>query len=843
MPTINIRNKCPSGEQGGHQIGDCNCSNRFKAYLRNVDIKTKDTNYRVCKHIGDGEVNIRHLKYGGDELTHEDGSDLAKRHEAITEVCTYHNAKYDKKDGDYINVPLILGVKKNAGENYTWYENLGGSNKKWRFISNTQNFPENEPAPQFIQQLKHLTCQLHDLHFVDIHRTGTYECACNKTDVTVIRYANDGGVSGYTKYKHKYGENAMAVRYQKVNLLWKEDGYQPITLDVNQQTSDLSVYYWDKDTEHRNKPLIIEVYVQRFSDKPVPLENDGNVSTNDNSKWTMIGLDPVSAKTLHKQKCKLFHPVDIDVTKPTGRYDNTQCRAEVEKKCTNEKCPGEVVVDDYNGVKLKEYTAKVHTYGKPGEPFTVTSFTNGSSTDEKKPPLWNVTQVIVFLTHCNEPILVYVESGSENKRTHQWHSESKDGDGKWAEESELKGKDPKTANSNGILQGTLDEIKRKLDISFQSARDEKVKEQEEEEEIVGDRLKLVIVAENQQKQLQPASQELVADNGKVSVAVEYPDQELLKVVDKTLSQAINYGLDRSGIVGLTAIIAALEWANKVLATDVIPEVVETEELRSNSGYDEEDEEKEKQEEPPVPSGRGGLNSSSVLEGESLSTYTESADIPSTTCGDFVAYDTVEYEEYRGTASDLEVEEHQSNYIFAHTRDTTQPTAPLITRNTPVDIHVPQLGKDIGYLQGPLPQSSGESSKLEDISFDTLSNTTHSSGLILDEEDYNTMEHDNTMYKYVFTIEIGDPLAQSAAQQTSDTLNTGNSAAHKASADSPGSYGPGPFKTPSQTGSDPTNIIKTTISVTTGILGTSALACFAGWKLYNRYKGDPWVRQI
>ncbi|AFZ79216.1 hypothetical protein BEWA_020630 [Theileria equi strain WA] len=40
-----------------------------------------------------------------------------------------------------------------------------------------------------------------------------------------------------------------------------------------------------------------------------------------------------------------------------------------------------------------------------------------------------------------------------------------------------------------------------------------------------------------------------------------------------------------------------------------------------------------------------------------------------------------------------------------------------------------------------------------------------------------------------------------------------------------------------------DIIKTTISVATGILTTSALACFAGWKLYNRFKGDPWVRQI
>ncbi|AFZ80338.1 hypothetical protein BEWA_031910 [Theileria equi strain WA] len=32
-----------------------------------------------------------------------------------------------------------------------------------------------------------------------------------------------------------------------------------------------------------------------------------------------------------------------------------------------------------------------------------------------------------------------------------------------------------------------------------------------------------------------------------------------------------------------------------------------------------------------------------------------------------------------------------------------------------------------------------------------------------------------------------------------------------------------------------------IGVPTGILGTSAIACFAGYKFYTKYKGDPWVR--
>ncbi|EKX73682.1 hypothetical protein BEWA_037180 [Theileria equi strain WA] len=37
-------------------------------------------------------------------------------------------------------------------------------------------------------------------------------------------------------------------------------------------------------------------------------------------------------------------------------------------------------------------------------------------------------------------------------------------------------------------------------------------------------------------------------------------------------------------------------------------------------------------------------------------------------------------------------------------------------------------------------------------------------------------------------------------------------------------------------------LPTIIGVPTAFLTTSALACFTVWKLYNRYKGDPWVRR-
>ncbi|AFZ79959.1 hypothetical protein BEWA_028080 [Theileria equi strain WA] len=52
----------------------------------------------------------------------------------------------------------------------------------------------------------------------------------------------------------------------------------------------------------------------------------------------------------------------------------------------------------------------------------------------------------------------------------------------------------------------------------------------------------------------------------------------------------------------------------------------------------------------------------------------------------------------------------------------------------------------------------------------------------------------------------------------------------------------PLSPPNSNSNTPTTP-KIVVSVTTGILGTSALVCLAGFKLYNRYKGDPWVRQI
>ncbi|EKX73068.1 hypothetical protein BEWA_016290 [Theileria equi strain WA] len=242
----------------------------------------------------------------------------------------------------------------------------------------------------------------------------------------------------------------------------------------------VSVYYWDKDRECR-KPLLMEVYVGDVDLKgiPISLENDGYP---DNKKWTMIlgqgGGYQLSPETLHKYKCKLFRPAIIDVSQTGVSYANKYCEG---KKCTNGNCPDEVMVTDYKEVKLENYKAKAHTYGKDNKTFTITGFRNGLSLQELTPPLWNVTELVVFFASCSnsndpatsKPLLVYVSSDSG--KDHRWYSRTgKDKTAyEWKEEEDrLGGKDPKAASSNGTLQSILEEIKEKLQLSCKEEKKE-----------------------------------------------------------------------------------------------------------------------------------------------------------------------------------------------------------------------------------------------------------------------------------------------------------------------------------------------------------------------------------
>ncbi|EKX73886.1 hypothetical protein BEWA_039240 [Theileria equi strain WA] len=443
--TVDIKYKCPDGERGSLQ-GECKCVGYFIASLSNLYTPPGDPHYKECHHKGNIR-NVITLKYGGQELKNTDGYELVKN-KTITEICTYYSYKYD--DGPHIiKKPLLLRIRNNGGT--YWYGNLGNDNLTWKEIDHGEKtfYPDGIKNDDVLKkELDRLTCQLHKLHFVDIfntdNHTPNYHCpVCKEYKVTVSSEAITD-FSGYTKYKHEYEIKPDSVRYKDVVLKLKDEGdnddsYGPIPL--SEDIKNLSVYYWNMDLQ-RTKPLLMEAYtVVIFGNSLIPLGNDGNVSYNDNTKWSMmksedgdylleLPQDKLKEK-LQEQKCKLFNPVTIDVSQNEPKYTNEYC---IKEGCTNDGCPRTIEVTNYNDPQYEDlrscgYTAKKHTY-RGNKPFTITSFINGSSegNSSEKLTLWNVQEVVVFLPPCPKPddkaaetpLILRISSG--NGYAYRWSS-------------------------------------------------------------------------------------------------------------------------------------------------------------------------------------------------------------------------------------------------------------------------------------------------------------------------------------------------------------------------------------------------------------------------------------
>ncbi|AFZ80387.1 hypothetical protein BEWA_032400 [Theileria equi strain WA] len=454
MSSINIKRKCPNGEKD-RSAGAINCPthNHFKASLSNLDGKNHP-HYRVCRHKR-REVNILSLKYGSEELKDESGKDLTSTHTEIDEVYTYYSKVYDKKDEWNISRPLLLRILDKG--KYYLYENADAKNEKdseeqdkehrelkpptntkWRGIpDNGFYYVNGNPTQALKEKLNRLTCDLHNLHIVDIHKTVTYKCACDETVVT-----NEPIIGRYIKYNHSYSSGIRPIRYKNVSL---EDDYQLLTLTLD-YTLTLTVYYWDEDKEH-TRPLMLDVYVEDYN-SIVPVSNNGE---EDNSKWTIIGeLGSASEKQLQEHKCKLFNPVTIDVSAKTEKYDNLYC---IKEGCKKES-PHKVMVENYGRLALNNYKAKRHTYG--GKKFTITGFTGEPKIHGKELPIWNVKEVVIFFLRCpegpsdpatNTPLLVYVNNNGGS--THKWYkNEGTNAGYKLAEEKGLGTKNLQEVYSN-----------------------------------------------------------------------------------------------------------------------------------------------------------------------------------------------------------------------------------------------------------------------------------------------------------------------------------------------------------------------------------------------------------
>ncbi|EKX73842.1 hypothetical protein BEWA_038800 [Theileria equi strain WA] len=463
MSSINIKRKCPNGENSRATTEKCPTHKHYNVSLTKVYNPPEGPHYKVCKHTRK-TVTIRYLRYDGQNLTDEGGNTkLTEKHSGIKEVSTYYSAKYDYGQ-DYIDKPLLLRIK-DEGNNYHWYFNADADdteedeqyeepkekpNTRWKAIpeGETEFYQGNNPTPTLRIKLNTLACKLHNLHSVNIYEKETYSCACSKTKVS-----EETDLSGYTKYKHEYDTNANFVRYRKVSLEEDDDG----SLTLDDITGDLSVYYWDKDEEHRKKPLVIEVNVGGIK------AYYGNNGKHDNAKWSV--MESVSPETLHKQKCKLFRPADINVFEQQ-QYKNTYCES-----ISHDECPENVEVSTYNNLSnLNGYKAVQHTYG--GGKFTITGFTKGPFPGnglDKDFPIWDVAELVVFFASCadpkdpatSKPLLVYVGSNDEKTQIHKWYSRTNEGDTKWKTISNNLDQQP-PHDVRDILVTTLDEIKKEL---------------------------------------------------------------------------------------------------------------------------------------------------------------------------------------------------------------------------------------------------------------------------------------------------------------------------------------------------------------------------------------------
>ncbi|AFZ80284.1 hypothetical protein BEWA_031370 [Theileria equi strain WA] len=560
MSTIDIKHKCHNGKSGKNK---CICQSDGRIEVKGGTLKYtygKETDYKYCTHSF-LTTWIANLNYGGSPLQIYNGGGQSRQfsdaHQVILEVTTYYSATYDNDDEE-TKKPLLLRINDKNG--YSWYSNAdadykkeyegepkGKPNTRWKFIPDVESQFYQEhitPTPELETQLNSLTCKLHDLHSVNIYQNGdfkrTYYCPCGQANVTIEPTSNYTPTGGYICYLHTYDPNVTRARYRSTLLEWRmsknDDKYGPFSL--NQQTPTLYVFYWDKDTE-RTKPLIIGVYVGKDSGGiPVPVCNDGY---SDNSKWTMIPDrlgEHVFSGTLHEQKCRLFHPVEIDITSK-GHYKNPHSEKE---GCKMEECSKNIQVTNYGGLNLKNYTARKHTYGEPGETFTIIKLTEGPSPIDILTgsfPIWDVREVVVFFSSCGNaktPLLVYV--GSNDEKARKWYKNTDPKGDKWEEETKLEGKDPREADRNGSLVSTLSEIKNKLRLSCSNGE------------------KLVVAANEVQHQQHTSVVTPGAAGGG-------SDGGLWKTVDPLIDLGIT-GLNVATALGTVAVNTALEITEKAL---------------------------------------------------------------------------------------------------------------------------------------------------------------------------------------------------------------------------------------------------------------------------------------
>ncbi|EKX74101.1 hypothetical protein BEWA_041390 [Theileria equi strain WA] len=892
MSSINIKRKCPKGESPG------NCKDNGVIYAEKGNLLEPATDYGYVTHGKPFGPVITDLYYGEHELQIDNGggpTSLSTKRPDAWEVTTYYSFTHD--GGEEINKPLVLRVQTITSAGYTWYENTGDG-IKWRKIEGSDKFPSSDTDPaslQFKNELDRLACKLHDLHSVDIYEKGNgegkYSCPCKNINVDIEKSLNKDAIDGYICYLHTYNPNITRARYRSTLLTWRTGkGAKYEAFSLSDKTLNLSVFYWDKDEDH-TKPLLMQVYVGSmeaglFGNVPVSLGNDGS-SLND--RWSMISDhepgEKIYADTLHKQRCKLFHPVIIDVSQENS-YINPYCE---KNKCTKGGSPDKVIAEKYNDPQYEElssgkYSAWKHTY-RNGEPFTVTGFINGSSegTDLDELILWNVKDVVVFLPSCktfNDPATeapLVVRVSSRSGYNYRWSNNycTKNG-GKWELEGKLKSEVPKIP---GNLKATL-EIAKQLERSEQESelrehseglrskdtKDLEEAEDEGEEEGAKEGEKGYTV---QEPETLPHFAKLIGSKHKekeesrlgAELRSEVPQSASEEKVKDEPSSGNESSYEGKGTPSPAEVTVPVVSSK---AEDLASGRTTISEFLAHNGV-------QREEVPAADLSDQVLDTESetkiLLQGTPVAQMTEDAvevftkklweffdpltELKSTLAGAAsigatkAAYHLVNGIERLGRTF---WEKNKEKYAERDPKGGGK-AENLEAKVEEVSTHEPTgENSDVGLQgapEGKVSSTSTQGSQQESDLLSTKAGTQAGGSPLEDQEKAETEDtgsvstEENSVAEHTPPEET--PQAKPAPQKAEARPEVAAPKAEStARLEDSGSYAPG---APNPKSDDSTNIIKISIGVPAGIFGTSALACFTGWKLYNRYKGDPWVRQI
>ncbi|AFZ79886.1 hypothetical protein BEWA_027350 [Theileria equi strain WA] len=834
--------------------------------------------YGSCTHIV-GRENITKVAWKGTQLivNWPNGDyDFHDRYpDGVKFVTVYYYTAYDNGESKIEN-PIFLVFRDINGDGFVYEKNDEVNseeiNTRWNEIDDGYEkfFNGDKSTGELKNELNALTCKAYTLHDLDIHRSSerdTYGCVCGSSDLlfTVKDVTDDTSLSGYKKYQHTYqheclledeygfidDQEGLPLYYKRYTLEYKESSFEEKYKSLRLNGDDdqgVTVYYWDQDKE-RAKPLAMELSVRDFGMMRLNLGNDGNTNKNDNSKWTMMMRNNISTdwgsfklpqnelkEKLQIIKCELFRPLTIDVSHKAWYY-NQYCS---NWNCTSQKCPSAVYLLPYTDhATLSGFTAMQHQYGNG--PFTVTSFVDDGREQVIHGltlPILNVSNIVVYFSLCKlkDPLLLHITSKDSNDG--KWFAKKRGTSDEW-NEIFLTGRRPHDRNAITYIEAKLKGL----------AKERGIEECVGQWEIITNEL----WKKWHEKELYRPSKHLgpsPPDDNSSDSLFGIPPKSEEPQFPPIPAEAVSYRSsddghadetrgDNDGVVlttnreagGIKAVLEEVK--NGKQEESVILQESSQEKNPDELCADLSDQVPDTESETKI-----------LLQGTPVAQMAEDA-IDGERLKHLIADPSRVYLDgfslsAPGPFSFPVPSTTISGYTYEYSSASPKPL--LSFRG----ISLSELGGDtpvtnpsITFVAGP-PNSASKEAKKDSGEPETTPAAPKAPDAKQAEEPAQPTAEGKSedLPKAAISSETttSQPTQLTAEESTSGALT--ESQAQQALASGHGEHNLA-HENPQEAKDSNLNIV---VGVPTGILGTSALACFAGWKLYNRYKGGPWVRR-